>query len=100
LSIAEGDFGKPNATFSDGSILSLNKTATLALAKVYGWDSSGWTGRSIEIFEGEVMVKGTPKPAIAVRPLDAKAEAAASPRVTAVPTRPRAGGDMDDELPF
>src|SRR5262245_55855453 len=74
-SIKEGDYGKPDVTFTDGTVLSLNKTAVLELSKAYGFESENWIGRSIEIAEGTVTHKGTEKPAIVVRGLDAKAEA-------------------------
>jgi hypothetical protein len=87
--IAEGSFDKPEATFTDGSKLSLNRTSVLALSKAYSWNSDGWIGRRVEIYAGEITFKGTTKPGIMVRPLD--------PPAALPPLRAKLD---DDEIPF
>jgi hypothetical protein len=85
--IGEGSFEKPEATFEDGSKLSLNRTSVLALGKVLGWESQDWIGRRVEIYAGEVTFKGSTKPGVLVRPIDPPA-----------PKKPRV--ELNDEIGF
>jgi hypothetical protein len=83
--IEKGNFDKPEATFSDGSTLSLNKTSVLALGKVFGFESDDWVGRRVEIYAGDISYNGTTTSSVLVRPIDAP-----------VPTM-QSVGDLNDE---
>jgi hypothetical protein len=88
VDVTIGDFDKPVLQLASGDKLSLNATNTKALNRAYGWDSAGWSGKTIELYIGQVEFKGQEQDSVLVRPI--------SP-----PVPPGTGpGDMSDEIPF
>jgi hypothetical protein len=93
-SIGQGDYDKPLIELSDGNKLGLNKTAVRALIDDFGDDDSDtWVGRQIEIYQGEVQVRGQPQASLLVRGLKGAA-------VPVTPSKPSKRNDLDDEIPF
>jgi hypothetical protein len=97
--VKPGNYDKPDAHFTDGSILSLNATNVKALLKAYGPDSDDWTLREVELQLGRVKYQGEPTESIIVLPVSPALSAAelkeAEDRVAASNR-----GEMNDEIPF
>jgi hypothetical protein len=70
VSVAAGGFNKPDITFSDGSVLSANKTTVLQLNRKLGYESSSWLGQGVEVYEGPVTYNGSTKPGVLARAID------------------------------
>jgi hypothetical protein len=87
--ITEGQYDRPNATFDDGSQLSLNTTNCRTLARAYGVKSDDWLHKEVELDVGEIQYRGEPQEAILVKPISPPIENKASPKP-----------DLDDELPY
>jgi hypothetical protein len=67
-SIAEGDYDKPVATFTDGTKISLNKTNVSALIDLFGSaDSKYVVGKVVELYAGNVRFQGDDKPSVLLR---------------------------------
>lgn len=97
--VKAGNYGRPDAIFTDESILSLNVGNTRLLTKHYGPDSDAWIGREIELRLGSVMYQGAPTDSIIVVPVSAPlgdAERQAAQERIAAKNR----GEMDDLIPF
>ena len=97
--IKEGNYGRPEATFTDETILSLNIGNTRLLTKCYGPDGKAWIGREIELQLGSVQYKGAPTDSIIVVPLSPPLSA---DELRAAQTRAAASSrdEMDDSIPF
>jgi hypothetical protein len=97
--VKDGNFDKPDAVFTDESILSLNATNVRALLKVYGPDSNDWTLREVELQLGRVKYQGAPTESIVVVPLSPGLTAA---ELKEAQDRVNAGNraEMDDSIPF
>jgi hypothetical protein len=67
--IQQGSFGKPDATFTDGSKLSLNKTNCRTLVRLFGdgIEFDSLKGKQIELYLGTVRYKGKEDPSVRVR---------------------------------
>jgi hypothetical protein len=89
ISVSEGQYGKPNVAFDDGSQLSLNATNCRTLARAYGFESGDWIDKEVELTLGEIQYQGKPQEAILVNPISPPIENKASPKP-----------DFDDEIPF
>ena len=88
-SIAEGQYGRPVITFSDGRKLSLNVTNTNILLELFGQDSHDWIGKLIELYVGPL------------RSQDGGETDGVKVRLPIPPAKSKsAGDDMDDEDPF
>jgi hypothetical protein len=88
-SIEPGQFGKPIATFEDGTKMSLNGTNVSTLIELFGTEHRDWIGEQIELYRGTLRYNGDDNPAVLVRLI---------PPPTAARTGPQS--DMDDEIPF
>jgi hypothetical protein len=93
--VAEGKYGKLNASFTDGTALGLNATNTRKLSVAYGADTTGWHGKEVEAYAGEVDYQGSPQASVLVRPISPPVTRAAAP----LPPKPK-NDDMNDDLPF
>jgi hypothetical protein len=89
--VSEGRWGKPDLTFNDGTMLSLNATNGRVLARAYGTESDDWTGKEIELKVGEIEYQGKPQEAILVKPISPPIENKAAPA-----KKP----DFNDKMPF
>lgn len=69
VGIVPGKYEKPDAIFDDGSRLSLNPINVRILRKAYGDTSDDLIGKEIELFEGEKLINGEPKPMVMVNPI-------------------------------
>jgi hypothetical protein len=104
--VGMGDYEKPVATLSNGYKVSLNKTVTRELVEAYGdGDGTNWVGKEIELYVGEVTMKGktTPTPAMKLNPISPPVSAATAAKTAAAAKsepRPAAKSDMDDSIPF
>jgi hypothetical protein len=88
VDVTMGDFEKPVLHLASGDKLSLNATNTKALNRAFGWDSSRWAGKTIELYIGQVEFKGQEQDSVLVRPI-------------LPPVPPGTGSaDMSDEIPF
>jgi hypothetical protein len=87
-------FDKPNLTFSEGSVLSLNATNCGTLLRAYGSDSDDWLGKEVEVHVGETDYKGEMIPTILLKPLSPSPESKKS-----IKKQPKKK-DMDDEIPW
>ena len=88
--ISEGQYGKPDLAFDDGSQLSLNATNNRTLVRAYGFESGDWIGKEVELTLGEIQYQGELQEAILVKPISPPIENKAPPKP-----------DLDDdEIPF
>jgi hypothetical protein len=78
--ISEGQYGKPDLTFNDGSQLSLNATNCRTLARAYGFESGDLIGKEVELTLGEIQYRGEPQEAILVKPISPPIENKAPPK--------------------
>jgi hypothetical protein len=78
--VSEGQFGKPNLTFHDGTKLSLNATNNRALGRAYGMESDDWLAREVELYIGEIPYGGEPQEAIRVKPMSPPIENKVPPK--------------------
>jgi hypothetical protein len=69
IGISEGQYGKPDLAFDDGSQLSCNPTNCLTLARAYGFESDNLIGKEVELTLGEIQYRGEPQEAILVKPI-------------------------------
>ena len=88
-SILEGQFGKLDLAFNDGSQLSLNATNCRTLARSYGSESDDWIGKEVQLTLGEIPYRGQPQEAILVTPISPPIENKGPPKP-----------ELDDEVPF
>jgi hypothetical protein len=97
--VKDGNYDRPEAVFTDETILSLNVGNTRVLTKSYGADSNAWIGQEIELRLGKVPYQGKDLDSIVVHPvspgLSADELRAAENRANA-----SARGEMDDSIPF
>lgn len=113
--IIEGKFKKPDLTFENGDVLSLNGTNVNKLRDVYGDDSESLVGKVIELYLGQLKYNGTYHDAVLVKPLSppdgqpisvlrppdvSPPPVDGSPPVDDSPPPPRGESDYDDEIPF
>jgi hypothetical protein len=89
VGVSEGQYGKPDLAFHDGSQLSLNATNCRTLAREYGFGSGDLIGKEVELTLGEILFQGQPQEAILVKPIS-------SPIENEAPPKP----DSDDKIPF
>lgn len=88
-SIAEGQYGRPVITFSDGRKLSLNVTNTNILLELFGQDSDDWIDKLIELYAGPLKSQ------------DGGETEGVKVRLPTPPAKSRPAGDeMDDTIPF
>jgi hypothetical protein len=96
VDIVEGRYDKPNATFHDGSKLSLNGTNVSTLIAAFGsTEHSDWVGEEIELYVGMLKYNGVDNPAVLVRALNASPAA-----IKAKPKPQPPSDDPDDGVPF
>jgi hypothetical protein len=101
-SIAEGQFGKLDLTFDDGTRLSLNVTNTRALARAYGTDDADWIGKEIELNVGEIEYQGKLQESILIKPISPPVEkkARVDGATPARRIRREPANDMGDDIAF
>jgi hypothetical protein len=87
--VEEGKYEKPDITLDNGNKLSINGTNVGTLVAAYGEKDTDWIGQKIELYLGELKVKGAMQAAILVRPISPPIEKPAEP----VPA-------LNDEIPF
>jgi len=94
VDVSVGDYEKLDASFDDGTRLSLNVTNTRALARAYGTDSDAWFGKQVELSLGEIAYQGKAQETITLTPI--------SPPIEKKPPPSKKGGDGEpnDEIPF
>jgi hypothetical protein len=85
--LSEGQWGKPVATFEDGSKLSLNGTNINALIRALGKNHKDWIGKRIELEAGTVRFNGK------------DTDFDVLPAAERTPLEPQPG-DLNDEVPF
>jgi hypothetical protein len=66
--LREGKFGKLEAVFESGDILSINATNMNILVRAYGESSDDLVGKDIELFLGKIKSAGADNDAVLVRP--------------------------------
>jgi hypothetical protein len=93
--VREGKYGKPDAVFESGDVLSLNATNVTALSRAYGDDSDGWNGKDVQLYQGEVSFEGQPQDAVRVKPITPSITAAAKAEAVK-----KLAQDLDDEIPY
>jgi putative DNA primase/helicase len=69
VGIAEGQYGKPNLTFEDGTMLSVNATNGRMLMRAYGAESNDWVGKEIELAVGKTQFQGEVRDSVLVKPI-------------------------------
>jgi hypothetical protein len=89
IGVSEGQYGKPDLAFHDGSQLSLNATNCRTLARVYGMESDDWLGKEVELEVGEIRYRGQPQEAILIKPISPPIENKAPPKT-----------EFDDAIPY
>jgi hypothetical protein len=91
--LREGKFGKLEAIFESGDILSINATNMNVLVRAYGESSDDLIGKDIETFLGKIKYAGADNDAVLVRPVT-------PPTRKAKPSEPEQKPDFNDEIPF
>jgi hypothetical protein len=94
VDVSEGEYEKLDASFDDGTRLSLNVTNSRVLARAYGINSDDWVGKQIELVVSEIQFKGKPKEAILVKPISPPVEKKPPP------SKKMGDGELNDEIPF
>ena len=101
VDVTEGKYEKPDLEFDDGTKLSVNATNNRTLMSAYGWESTGWLDKEIELSVGPLKYQGELQDSIVVKPISPPIEKQPPP------PKPKDGsgegskrGDMDDEIPF
>ncbi|MGY3506647.1 hypothetical protein ACVW16_000177 [Bradyrhizobium sp. USDA 4474] len=93
--VTMGSFDKPMLTFENGDQLSLGKTNVRTLIDTLGTDDSeSWIGHRIEVYQGEVLVKGNKQPCVLVRVIGGERQVVAKPMAR---TRKN---DLDDDIVY
>ena len=92
--VAEGRYEKLDLTFDDGSKLSLNATNGRAIAKAWGYETSAWLHKQVELSVGMTTYKGEPQETVVLRTVSP-----ATPAHERSPARP-AKPDISDDIPF
>jgi hypothetical protein len=92
--VAEGKYDKLDLTFDDESKLSLNNTNGKTIAKTWGYETSAWIRKQVELRVGTTTFKGEPQETILLRPISPATPA--GERALAKPTKP----DISDDIPF
>jgi hypothetical protein len=90
--LREGKFGKLEAVFESGDILSINATNMNILVRAYGESSDDLVGKDIELFLGKIKYAGADNDAVLVRPVT-------PPTRKAKPSEP-GEPDYNDKIPF
>jgi hypothetical protein len=67
--ISEGQYGKPDLAFDDGSLLSCNPTNCRTLARAYGFEGGNLIGKEVELTIGKIEYQGELQEAILVKPI-------------------------------
>jgi hypothetical protein len=94
--IVEGKFKKPDLTFENGDVLSLNGTNVNNLRKKYGDDSEALIGKVVELYLGQLKYNGVLNDAVLIKPLSPPDKANGSaPSDDSVPPP-----ELDDDIPF
>jgi hypothetical protein len=96
VTIEEGRYDKPVATFEDGTRLSLNGTNVTMLIDAFGSvEHEDWLGEKLELYAGTLRYNGSDNAAVLVKALN--------PRPAAIKAKPKPQpprDDPDDEIPF
>jgi hypothetical protein len=91
--VTMGSYDKPVITFTNGDQLSLNKTNCRALIDVLGTDDSDhWIGHKVELYQGEVSVKGEPQSCVLVRVIPGEKQTVTRPVARTLKN------DLDDDI--
>jgi len=90
VDVRQGQYGKPDLMFDDGTRLGCNVTNGRALAKAYGFDSDDWVDKEVELVVGEIEYQGKPQESILVKPISPPVENKAPPK----------RDEPNDEVPF
>jgi hypothetical protein len=103
--VNEGQFGRPDLVFEDGTKFSVNVTNVEVLFESYGYQDQDWIGHLIELYVGKVRYEGNDVDAVLVRPVSLPeghdAEKPAEPPKKKAPDKPpEVRNDFDDEIPF
>ena len=86
VNVTEGQYGRPDLEFDDGSKLSVNATNNRKLLNAYGGKSDDWLNKEVELSIGKVEYQGEQQESIVIKPIsppnreEAAAEAAQGPR--------------------
>ena len=94
VSIGEGKFDKPVASFESGAKFTLNATNVTTLIRAYGPNDQDCIGCTIELSIGTLKYNGKDQEGVVVQPISPPKPVEAR---TPVPKTPP---DMDDEIPF
>jgi hypothetical protein len=98
VSVAEGKFDKPVATFKSGDKFTLNTTNVNTLIKAYGLNDEDWIGCTIELSIGTAKYNGKEQESVVVGPVTPPKPLETR---TPVPKQPPVRKpDLDDEIPF
>ncbi|WP_315792682.1 hypothetical protein [Bradyrhizobium sp. SZCCHNRI1002] len=102
VEVTMGDYDKPVATLSNGYKTDLNRSVMRELVEAYGdGDGTNFVGKEIELYAGEVTMKGKTTPAKKIRPISPPVSAAvAAASAAAAQSEPKPKSDMDDDIPF
>jgi hypothetical protein len=90
VNVVDGEYGKPNLIFESGCRLSVNKTNTKTLIRLFGKEGKNAIGQQVELYKGPIEVNGTPQDSVLIGAIPSAA-AAARP-ATAAPKK-RGGND-------
>ncbi len=97
VDIVEGKYSRPDLEFDDGTKLSVNATNNRVLIAAYGWDSTNWIDKEIELSVGQVQYEGELQDSILVKPISPPIEKRPPPKPKGESDK---RGDLDDEIPF
>jgi hypothetical protein len=97
VGIAEGQYEKPNLTFANGTMLSVNATNGRTLMRAYGSESNDWIGKEIELSIGKTQFQGEAQDSIMMKPI--------SPPIQIKKPKPSLVAaaleqDLNDDFPF
>jgi hypothetical protein len=93
--VAEGKYDKLDLTFDDESKLSLNATNGKAITRAWGYETSAWLHKKVELAAGRTTFKGEPQETILLRPVTP-----ATPAHEKSPARTPKPDISDDPIPF
>ena len=97
--VAEGKYDKLDLTLDDESKLSLNATNGKTIARAWGYETSAWIRKQVELRVGTTTYKGEPQDTILLRPISPATPAKV--RSLARPSKPPTDPNpIDDDIPF
>jgi hypothetical protein len=96
IDASASSYDKPTLIFKSGARMSLNKTNTGELCRVFGEDSESWIEKTVKIYVGQTKFNGTMQDGLLLAKHDSAAKRKKPPE-----QKPEAGGAaLNAEIPF